>query len=84
MSDSIRATITVSYEHQVHFTHGAFRADNPLLADVLASRPSSRIPRVLVALDENIAAAQPALVLQQTANTSPRAKRSSISWLIRC
>ena len=62
MSDSIRATITVSYEHQVHFTHGAFRVDNSLLADVLGSKPSNRIPRVLVVLDENIAAAQPALV----------------------
>ncbi|MEY4385085.1 MAG: hypothetical protein RLY20_368 [Verrucomicrobiota bacterium] len=62
MSNSIRATITVSYEHQVHFTHGAFRVDNPLLADVLASKPSNRIPRVLVVLDENIAAAQPTLI----------------------
>lgn len=62
MNDSIRATITVSYEHQVHFTHGAFRVDNPLLGDVLASKPSNRVPRVLVVLDENIAAAQPALV----------------------
>jgi 3-dehydroquinate synthase len=62
MNDSIRATIAVSYEHQVHFTHGAFRPDNPLLADVLGSKPSNRAPRVLVALDENIAAAQPALV----------------------
>lgn len=60
--DSIRATITVSHEHQVHFTHGAFRVDNPLLAAVLGSQPSNRIPRVLVVLDENIAAAQPALV----------------------
>ena len=31
MNDSIRATITVSYEHQVHFTHGAF--------DVIARLP---------------------------------------------
>jgi 3-dehydroquinate synthase len=61
MNDSIRATITVSYEHQVHFTHGAFRVDNPLLADVLASKPSNRIPRVLVVVDQNLAAAQPAL-----------------------
>lgn len=62
MSDSIRATITVSHEHQVHFTHGAFRVDNPLLADVLGSKPSNRIPRVLVVLDENLAAAQPMLM----------------------
>jgi len=61
MSDSIRATITVTYEHQVHFTHGAFRADNPLLANVLAAKPSSRLPRVLIVLDENLAIAQPKL-----------------------
>jgi len=62
MNDPIRATFAVSYEHQVHFTHGAFRADNDLLATVLASKPSSRIPRVLIVLDENLAAAQPGLV----------------------
>ena len=61
MNNSIRATITVSHEHQVHFTHGVFRVDNPLLANVLASKPSGRIPRVLVVLDKNLAAAQPAL-----------------------
>ena len=61
MNDPIRATFAVSYEHQVHFTHGAFRADNALLANVLAAKPSSRIPRVLIALDENLAAAQPKL-----------------------
>lgn len=62
MNEPIRATFAVSYEHQVHFTHGAFRADNELLATVLASKPSNRLPRVLVVLDENLAAAQPTLV----------------------
>ncbi len=62
MNDSIRATITVSHEHQVHFTHGAFRVDNPLLANVLAVKPSGRTPRILVVLDENLANAQPKLV----------------------
>jgi len=61
MNDSIRATIAVSYEHQVHFTHGAFRVDNTLLAKVLAAKPASRTPRVLIALDENLASAQPKL-----------------------
>ena len=61
MNNPIRANITVSHELQVHFTHGVFRTDNPLLATVLASKPSGRIPRVLIVLDENLAAAQPAL-----------------------
>jgi 3-dehydroquinate synthase len=64
MNDPIRATIVVSYEHQVHFTHGVFRADNPLLADVLAAKPAGGTPRVLVALDENLAAAQPQLTTE--------------------
>ena len=62
MNDMIRATIAVSYEHQVHFTHGVFCADNSLLANVLASKPSGRTPRVLVVLDENLARAQPKLI----------------------
>ena len=62
MNDTIRATIAVSYEHQVHFTHGVFCADNSLLANVLASKPSGRTPRVLVVLDENLASAQPKLI----------------------
>ena len=62
MNDTIRATIAVSYEHQVHFTHGVFCADNSLLANVLASKPSGRTPRVLVVLDENLARAQPKLI----------------------
>jgi len=62
MNDPIRANFAVSYEHQVHFTHGAFRADNDLLASVLTSKPASRKPRVLIALDENLATAQPKLV----------------------
>ena len=61
MNDTIRATIAVSYEHQVHFTHGAFSVDNLVLANVLASKSSGRTPRVLVVLDENLAAAQPKL-----------------------
>ena len=63
MNDTIRATIAVSYEHQVHFTHGVFCADNSVLANVIASKPSGRAPRVLIVLDGNLASAQPKLIV---------------------
>jgi len=62
MKDSIHASFTVSYEHQVHFTRAAFSPDNPLLADVLSSRPEARIPRVLFVVDAGLADAKPDLV----------------------
>lgn len=61
MSDRIQAGFAVKYEHQVHFTRGVFRRDNPLLAGVLASGKAARPPRVLLVLDEQLANAQPGL-----------------------
>lgn len=62
MNDCIQASFTVKYEHQVHFTRGVFRRDNPLLADVLTAGASSRVPRVLFVIDESLASAQAELV----------------------
>jgi len=62
MKRKIHASFTVSYEHQVHFTRGVFRPDNPLLANTLASRSSSRVPRVLFVVDANMARATPGLI----------------------
>jgi 3-dehydroquinate synthase len=61
MNPVIRANISIGYEHTVHFTHGVFGADNSLLKDILVSKKSRLVPRVLIVIDENLAAAQPKL-----------------------
>ena len=61
MKDSIQARFAVNYDHQVHFTRNAFQPENPLLADVLASKPSARVPRVLFVVDAQLAEAMPDL-----------------------
>ena len=43
MKQKIHASFSVGYEHQVHFTRGVFRPDNPLLTNTLASRSSGRM-----------------------------------------
>jgi 3-dehydroquinate synthase len=50
---------SVQFEHRVHFTRGVFNPSNSLLQTILAEPP--RIPKVLVVLDESLAAAQPEL-----------------------
>jgi len=57
--ESIKRTISVSFEHRVYFTRGVFGVSNVLLHSVLAEPP--RVPKVLVVLDESLAAAQPHL-----------------------
>jgi 3-dehydroquinate synthase len=57
--ESIKRTISVSFEHRVYFTRGVFGVSNPLLQSVLAEPP--RVPKVLVVLDDSLAAAQPHL-----------------------
>jgi len=56
---SIKRTISVSFEHRVYFTRGVFGVSNSLLQPVLAEPP--RVPKVLVVVDESLAAAQPHL-----------------------
>lgn len=62
MKPPIRATIPVTFEHQVHFTRGVFARDNRLLRDLLCSNNGARPRRVLVVLDQNLAASSPDLV----------------------
>ena len=57
--ESIKRTISVSFEHRVYFTRDVFGVANPLLQSVLADPP--RVPKVLAVLDESLAAAQPKL-----------------------
>jgi 3-dehydroquinate synthase len=55
----IKRTISVSFEHQVYFTHGVFEPGNPLLADLLAGPAPGRL--ALAVLDETLAQARPGL-----------------------
>ena len=57
----IERTIQVSYHHQVHFTHGVFRLDNPTLRDVLANEKPERIRKAIVIIDEALSLSQPSL-----------------------
>jgi 3-dehydroquinate synthase len=61
MSDSIHARFAVNYDHQVHFTRNAFQPGNPLLAKILASQPSARVPRVLFVVDAHVTEANAGL-----------------------
>lgn len=63
----IERIITVSWRHQVHFTHGVFRPQNHLLRDLLADERSPRPARALVVVDESLASARPSLLAEVTA-----------------
>ncbi len=58
----IERNIQVSYRHRVYFTRGVLRAGNDLLAQVLTMETSHSPAKVLVVLDETLAAAQPELI----------------------
>jgi len=60
----IERTIAVSYRHQVHFTERVFDSENPLLHDILSEEAGAFPRKVLVVLDESMAAANPFLVRQ--------------------
>lgn len=55
------STFTVAYTHRLRCTHGLFRADNSLLAELTRSSESGRI-RMVVMVDEGLATAQSDLV----------------------
>jgi 3-dehydroquinate synthase len=57
----IERNITVTWKHQVHFTHGVFDPANHLLRDVLGQGGPREQHKVLVVLDESLAQAQPSL-----------------------
>lgn len=61
---SIEQTIEVRWRHQVHFTHGVFALENPLLRSVLHETTRdgfSRSSKALVIVDESVALANPSL-----------------------
>lgn len=61
---SIERTITVSFRHQVHFTHNAFDLRNATIRDVIAQDTERSHHKALVVIDEALAASQPALARQ--------------------
>lgn len=56
---SIQRTINVQFEHRVFFTRGVFNASNSLLHSLL--KPAGPAAKVLVVIDEGLAAVRPAL-----------------------
>jgi len=59
----IERAISIRFQHRVYFTRNVFGLGNPLLKGVLAGG-SGQVPKVLVALDESLHLAQPALAPQ--------------------
>jgi len=56
-----RQRITVPLEYLVCFTRQVFRPDNPTLVETIAEREPARRHRLLVAIDDGVAQAWPAL-----------------------
>src|ERR1051325_9993671 len=61
---SIERNITVSWRHQVHFTHGVFDPANRSLRDVIESGSGRERHKAFVVIDEMLAKTQPALAGQ--------------------
>ena len=59
----IERTITISFQHRVHFTKNVFGLGNSMLKEVLTGE-HGQVPKVLVVLDESLHLAQPALAQQ--------------------
>ncbi len=59
---SINQSFSVTYQYTVTFTKGIFHVDNPLFAALFPKSPL--IPKLLVVLDQGVAAAHPDLVAQ--------------------
>ncbi len=61
LPDTIQQAFAVQFDYPVHFARDVFEPANSLLADVFARRGETRVHRVVVCLDEGLAAAQPEL-----------------------
>ena len=59
----IERTITVSFQHRIHFTRNVFGLGNALLKEVVSGE-AGQVPKVLVVLDESLHLAQPAITSQ--------------------
>ncbi len=56
----IERTISISFQHRVHFTKNVFGLGNSVLKEALAGG-GGQVPKVLIVLDESLHLAQPAL-----------------------
>lgn len=61
-TQTIEQRIEVTWEFPVTFTHGLFRAENPVLADTLRRLGEDRRHRAMVFVDSHVATARPKLV----------------------
>jgi 3-dehydroquinate synthase len=80
----IERTITIQFQHRVHFTKNVFGLGNALLKDVLVGE-HGQVPKVLVVLDESLHLAQPALTPQIETwfkNNSESAKLVSAPFIL--
>jgi len=59
----IERTVSISFQHRVHFTKNIFGLGNSLLKDVLMGG-HGQVPKVFLVLDESLHLAQPALAPQ--------------------
>src|SRR5690348_2134020 len=55
--DSIDQHFRVDFRYPVHFTRGAFRPDNSLLAELIGSAREDRAADLVVVLDDGVAEA---------------------------
>ena len=60
----IERQIHVTFRHQIYFTLGAFSDSNPLLTSVLIGRDKREKRRLLIVVDDMLAAAQTSLIDQ--------------------
>lgn len=62
IKESIEQSFTVTYRYQVHFTKDLFAANNPVLARFFASHATDSMAKVLVVVDDGVAAHHPELL----------------------
>jgi 3-dehydroquinate synthase len=71
----VHQRIAVEWDFPVVFTHNLFRADNPVLLDVLDRKDEHRRHRALVYIDSNTASAHPQLAEQVLTYFAARPER---------
>ncbi|MBW3570679.1 MAG: 3-dehydroquinate synthase [Gemmatimonadetes bacterium] len=75
----LRQRIAVEYRYDVHFTHGAFAAENRTLADVLAQDHGTGPHRVYVVVEEQVRDSWPGLVSDIRAYARAHAAQFSLA-----
>lgn len=68
-------SFAVSFDYPVHFVHGAFAPDSDLLASVLDRRGGVSPHKLMVFVDDGVAAAHPALIGDIERNAARHADR---------